>query len=105
MRILSLLVAVLLAVSAVALIASVPAARGATTNLSGQLTYSSGTTTLLGGGDYRFIEFGSDAAFGVLWGNATHANNIYVVAIKARYLGVGQVYYANVFFFIDKETI
>lgn len=105
MRALSLLVATLLVVSGLAFIAAVPAAQAAQTNLSGQLTYSSGSTTLLGGGDYRFIEFGSDAAFGVVWGNATHANNIYVVAVKARYLGVGQVYYSNGTLYTANEPI
>ncbi len=95
MRALTLLVVALLAVSTFALLAMAPPARAATTYLNGSLTESSGSTTAFGGGDYRFIEFGSDAAFGVVWGNATHANNIYVVAIKSRYLGVGQVYYGS----------
>lgn len=38
------------------------------------------------------MRFGADAAFGVLWGNETNPNGIYFVALKARYLGVGQVY-------------
>ena len=50
-----------------------------------------GSSDLLGGGDYVFVRFGADAAFGVLWGNATNANNVYMVALKARYLGVAQV--------------
>jgi len=45
----------------------------------------------LGGGDHHFIRFGSDAAFGVLWGTNATPNNIYLVAIKARYLGVADV--------------
>jgi hypothetical protein len=57
-----------------------------------QLTEQSGSTGALGGGDYLFVRFGSDAAFGVVYGNATNHNGVYVVAIKARYLGVGQVY-------------
>ncbi len=95
MRAISLLVAALLLVSGLAFFAAVPTAQAATTDQSSQLTYSSGSTSAFGGGDYRFIEFGSDAAFGVVWGNTTHANNIYVVAVKARYLGVGQVYWSN----------
>jgi len=91
----TLLVAVLLAVSALAFLASAPSAQAATTYLNDRLLESAGPTSAFGGGDYRFIEFGTDAAFGVVWGNATHANSIYVVAIKARYLGVGQVYYAS----------
>jgi len=48
-------------------------------------------STWLGGGDHHFIRFGSDAAFGVLWGTNSTPNNIYLVAIKARYLGVADV--------------
>ncbi len=96
MRGITLLVAALLVVSALAFLGTAPPAQAATTDISGQLITSAGSTTVLGGGNYRFIQFGTgadtDAAFGVVWGNATHANNIYVVAIKARYLGVGQVY-------------
>lgn len=96
MRAISLLVAALLVVSGLSIFAMVPTTVQATsTNVSGLLNYSAGSTTAFGGGDYRFIEFGKDAAFGVVWGNATHANYIYVVAIKARYLGVGQIYWAN----------
>ncbi len=95
MRAFTLLVAVLLTVSALAFLVTAPAAQAATTNLSGQLIESAGSTTAFGGGSYRFIQFGNDSAFGVVWGNATHANNIYVAAIKARYLGVGQAYWAN----------
>lgn len=86
-----LIVAVLVS-SVFTAIAMVPPANGATVYLNGQLVESSGFSLALGGGDYRFVRFGSDAAFGVLWGGATHANNVYIVAIKARYLGVGQVY-------------
>ncbi len=100
MRVLALLVvASLLAVSALAFVSVAPPVQAATTDVSAQLVTSAGPTTAFGGGDYRFIQFGTgpntDAAFGVVWGNATHANNIYVVAIKARYLGVGQVYNAT----------
>jgi len=55
------------------------------------VTEEQGATTLLGGGDHRFIRFGDDAAFGVLWGTNATPNNIYLVAIKARYLGVADV--------------
>ncbi len=95
MRAISLLVAALLLVSGLSLFAAVPTTQAAQTNQSNLLTYSSGSTSAFGGGDYKFIQFGSDAAFGVVYGNLTHDNNIYVVAIKARYLGVGQVYWAN----------
>lgn len=95
MRAVTLLVAVLLTVSALALITAAPPVRAATTYLNDKLSESAGPTSAFGGGDYRFIEFGSDAAFGIVWGNASHANSVYVVAIKARYLGVGQIYYAS----------
>ena len=93
MRALAFLVVALLALSAFAFLATAPPALAATTYLSGSLTESSGSTSAFGGGDFEFIQFKSDAAFGLVWGNASHANNIYVVAIKTRYLGVGQVYY------------
>jgi hypothetical protein len=93
MRALTLLVVALLAVSTFAFLATAPPAQAATTYLNDRLIVSSGSTSAFGGGDYRFIQFGSDAAFGIVWGNATHANNIYVAAIKTRYLGVGQVYF------------
>ncbi len=105
MRAITLLVAALLTVSAFAFLATAPAAQAATTNLSGQLIESAGSTTAFGGGDYRFVQFGNDSAFGVVWGNATHANNIYVVAIKARYLGVGQAYWANGTSFVANQPI
>lgn len=88
----TLVLAALLATTALAASVSAPSAGAATTYIGGQLLESQGGTSILGGGSYRFIAFGTDAAFGVLWGNASHANTIYVVAIKTRYLGVGQVY-------------
>jgi hypothetical protein len=57
-----------------------------------KLLTESGPTEILGGGDHFFVKFGSDAAFGVIWGTEETPNNIYFVAIKARYLGVAQVY-------------
>lgn len=56
-----------------------------------RLVESLGTSDMLGGGDYALVRFGADAAFGVLWGNATNPNHVYMVALKARYLGVAQV--------------
>src|SRR5882762_8785014 len=41
--------------------------------------------------DHVFIRFGNDAAFGIVYGTTANPNNIYAVAIKARYLGVAQV--------------
>src|SRR2546427_4690979 len=67
-----------------------PAARAATP-INDQLVQETGPTTALGGGDHVFVRFGSDAAFGIVYGTTANPNNIYVVAIKARYLGVAQV--------------
>src|SRR3989442_7566534 len=67
-----------------------PAARGATL-INSQVSEETGPTTALGGGDHVFVRFGTDAAFGVVYGTTGNPNNIYVVAIKARYLGVAQV--------------
>lgn len=60
--------------------------------LTDQLETETGGTEILGGGDHFFVKFGTDAAFGVVWGNETNENNVYMVAIKARYLGIAQVY-------------
>ena len=60
--------------------------------LTDQLETEDGGTDILGGGDHFFVKFGTDAAFGIVWGNETNLNNIYFVAIKARYLGMAQVY-------------
>jgi len=67
-----------------------PAARAATP-ANDQLVQETGPTTALGGGDHVFVRFGTDAAFGIVYGTAASPNNIYIVAIKARYLGVAQV--------------
>ena len=56
-----------------------------------KITTEVGPTTDLGGGDHFYVKFGSDAAFGILWGtNQTH-NNIYFVSYISRYLGVVNV--------------
>ncbi len=62
------------------------------TSLSDKLTTATGTTGDFGGGRYFFVKFGSDAAFGLVWGSNETPNNIYFVAMKARYLGMAQVY-------------
>ena len=67
-------------------------ASAASTDLSGQLQTEQGTTTILGGGNHFFVKFGADAAFGIVWGTNDTPNNVYFVAIKARYLGMAQVY-------------
>ncbi len=69
-----------------------PPASAASTDLSSRLQTEQGTTTILGGGDHFFVKFGADAAFGIVWGTNDTPNNVYFVAIKARYLGVAQVY-------------
>lgn len=84
-----------LALAAFAVGLTAPPTRAATTYISDRLTESAGTTNAFGGGSYRFVGFGSDAAFGVVWGDANTSNSVYIVAIKARYLGVGQIYDAN----------
>lgn len=61
-------------------------------NLTDQLTTDSGVTTDFGGGSYFFVRFGTDAAFGIVWGTETAQNYVYFVTIKARYLGIAQVY-------------
>jgi len=70
---------------------SLPTSKALTVDIRGQLTTSSGSTTLFGGGDHYFIRFGKDAAFGVVWGTSSTPNNVYIVAIKARYLGLATV--------------
>src|SRR5436190_13221563 len=63
----------------------------AATLINGQLVEETGPTSVLGGGDHVFVRFGSDAAFGVVYGTTANPNNVYIVAIKVRYLGVAQV--------------
>ena len=41
----------------------------------------------LGGGNDFLVKFGSDASFGIVWGNQSDPNNIYFVSYIARYLG------------------
>jgi hypothetical protein len=67
-------------------------ASAAPATLNSKLTTATGTTTDFGGGNYFYVKFGTDAAFGIVWGNDQTANNVYFVAIKARYIGVAQVY-------------
>lgn len=71
---------------------AIPAPAAAATTLNDQITTEEGPTDVLGGGNHFFVKFGTDAAFGVVWGTETTENYIYFVAIKARYLGVAQVY-------------
>ena len=73
----------------------VPAPTSAGVLLADELTAEDGSTTALGGGDHFFVRFGSDAAFGIVWGTEEVQNNVYFVVIKARYLGFAQVYDAD----------
>jgi len=50
-----------------------------------------GTTDILGGGDYVYVRFNKDAAFGVLYGTQQNPNSIIIVAMQVRYLGVANV--------------
>src|SRR2546426_1149421 len=86
----AILIGLLLVATAGMAVLVTPAARAATL-INGQLVQETGPTTALGGGDHVFVRFGSDAAFGVVYGTSANPNNIYIVAIKARYLGVAQV--------------
>ncbi len=95
MNVKTLGLAVLLVSATLSVLAASAPATGAGVYLNNQLVAAAGHTAALGGGDYRFVRFGTDAAFGVVWGNATVANSVYIVALKARYLGVGQVYDQN----------
>src|SRR5438445_1782599 len=86
----TIFIVILLMATALTALTVSPVARGATL-INGQLVQETGPTTALGGGDHVFVRFGSDAAFGVVYGTSANPNNIYIVAIKARYLGVAQV--------------
>src|SRR2546422_16749 len=86
----AILIGLLLVATAGMAVLATPTARAATL-INGQLVQETGPTTALGGGDHVFVRFGSDAAFGVVYGTSANPNNIYIVAIKARYLGVAQV--------------
>lgn len=86
----AILVVLCLLVTAATAVFVSPAARGSTL-INNQLVEETGPTTVLGGGNHVFVRFGSDAAFGVVYGTTANPNNVYLVAIKARYLGVAQV--------------
>src|SRR5437867_13075726 len=86
----ALVIMLLLAATAIGVVVSAPTARSGTL-INSQLVEETGATAALGGGDHVFVRFGSDAAFGVVYGTSANPNTIYIVAIKARYLGVAQV--------------
>src|SRR5438309_10403589 len=62
-----------------------PAARAATL-INGQLVQETGPTTALGGGDHVFVRFGSDAAFGVVYGTSANpkSSSIHSSSSKIR---------------------
>src|SRR2546427_10940522 len=86
----AILIGLLLVATAGMAILATPTARAATL-INGQLVQETGPTTALGGGDHVFVRFGSDAAVGVVYGTSADPNKLYIVAIKARYLGGAQV--------------
>jgi len=86
----TILIVLLLMATALTALTVSPVARGATL-INSQLVEETGPTSALGGGDHVFVRFGTDAAFGVVYGTTANPNSIYIVAIKARYLGVAQV--------------
>ena len=71
---------------------ALPSPAAAKTTLSDQLTTETGQTDYFGGGDHFFVKFGSDAAFGIVWGTQDHPNDIYFVTVMARYLGFADLY-------------
>src|SRR5437870_6910281 len=87
----ALVIVLLLAATAIGVVVSAPAARSGAL-INSQLVEETGATAALGGGDHVFVRFGDDAAFGVVYGTTANPNDIYIVAIKARYLGVAQVF-------------
>ena len=70
---------------------SLPASAQGAQDLSTKITTETGTTTDFGGGDHFYLCFGSDAAFGVVWGTADNENSIYLVSVMSRYLGTADV--------------
>ena len=54
-----------------------------------------GTTEMFGGGDFVFIRFNNDAAFGVIYGTEENPNSIITVALHTRYLGGADIYDEN----------
>src|SRR2546429_1205716 len=86
----AILLALCLLATGFAAMFGTPVVHGATF-INDKLVEETGPTSVLGGGDHVFVRFGNDAAFGVVYGTTANPNNVYLVAIKARYLGVAQV--------------
>jgi hypothetical protein len=68
---------------------ALPAVNASPTTASenAKITTETGITTDLGGGNHFYVKFGSDAAFGILWGTQQDPNNIYFVSYISRNLG------------------
>lgn len=81
----SVLTVLMMLITAFALPAA--SASPAATSENSKITTEVGTTTDLGGGDHFYVKFGSDAAFGILWGTQKDPNNIYFVSYVSRNLG------------------
>jgi hypothetical protein len=63
---------------------------------SENIELTTGTKPLMhGGGDFVFVRFKNDAAFGVLYGTDQYPNSIVIVAVHARYLGGASAYDEN----------
>src|SRR5436309_286925 len=100
----AILVALCLIVTGLAAVFASPSTQAAT-YVNDQLMEERGATAALGGGDHVFVRFGSDAAFGIVYGTTANPNNIYVVAIKARYLGVAHVVDSQARTLLDNRAI
>src|SRR2546430_4543118 len=85
----AILLALCLLATGFAAMFGTPVVHGATF-INDKLVEETGPTSALGGGDHVFVRFGNDAAFGVVYGTTANPNNVYLVAIKARYLGLAQ---------------
>ena len=85
----AILLALCLLATGFAAMFGTPVVHGATF-INDKLVEETGPTSVLGGGDHVFVRFGNDAAFGVVYGTTANPNNVYLVAIKARYLGLAQ---------------
>ncbi|MGD9963353.1 MAG: hypothetical protein AB7S97_05585 [Thermoplasmata archaeon] len=73
--------------------------------LDDEIATEDGVTDVLGGGDHFFVKFGTDAVFGIVWGTEETENAVYFVAIKARYLGLAQVYNNDGEMIEDNKTL
>ena len=66
------------------------------TDMYKRVAVERGKTDLLGGGESVFLKFGNwDAAFGILWGTNETPNNLYILVVQARYVGMADAYDKN----------